>query len=185
MPELDLLLSVYVDDLILSGPKDNLPKGWKKIVDSGILLDKVEEPGLYLGCNRHFKTKTMKFRDPESDQWYSKKVQYVVYDMEDYLRDTVDRYKDLYKALTGQDCVLKACSTPFLPEDTQEAPMRAPSTFCPWCDRPFEGEGNPQDAGPASGGTTTRGTSGGQPISRDDVKGMNEDDVDDRFFQLT
>ena len=57
--------------------------------------------------------------------------------MEDYLVQTIDRYKDLYKQLTGQACYLKPAHTPFLSEDTMDCDARRPSTECPWCNRPF------------------------------------------------
>ena len=48
-PKLDLLLVVYVDDLKMAGPKDNLSKGWKSIADV-IDIDTPEPFGRYFGC---------------------------------------------------------------------------------------------------------------------------------------
>ena len=130
------MLSVYVDDLILSGPQERLEKGWSLIRESGILLDRVEEPGLYLGCSRHFKK--IKVPVEVDGKTVHKNVSYVEYDMEHYLKDTVERYKELYKALTKQECVLKTVKTFFFHEDTTGCPARAPGYSCPWCNRSFE-----------------------------------------------
>merc|ERR1711907_464782 len=46
--DLKLLLTVYVDDFILTGPTENLAQGWEDIKQAGIILGRVEEPGLYL-----------------------------------------------------------------------------------------------------------------------------------------
>ena len=48
------MLSVCVDNLVLSGPTANLETGWELIKKSAILLDRVEEPGFYFGCIRRF-----------------------------------------------------------------------------------------------------------------------------------
>ena len=89
--------------------------------------------------------------------------------MEEYLKDTVARYKDLYKALMGQDCNSKDCETLLLPEDTQETPMRAPGTFCPWCERPFESASS-QDACSAAIGESAK------RANKHDKKFANPDD---------
>ena len=51
LPQLKLLLIVYVDDFKLSGPKCNLEKAWK-LIQKGIILETPTGLGLYLGC-RH------------------------------------------------------------------------------------------------------------------------------------
>ena len=89
--------------------------------------------------------------------------------MENDLKETVERYKDIYKELTGQTCILKSCGTPFIPEDTQEAPSRAPGDHCPWCQRLFDPQGtpmdNPQSACPAEAGYKTKQTEGSMDTS--------------------
>ena len=47
-----MILIVYVDDFKMSGPTENLVKGWE-LTRKGLVLDPPEEIGLYLGC-RHF-----------------------------------------------------------------------------------------------------------------------------------
>ena len=49
-PELKLLLVVYVDDFKMSGPKENMPKGWD-LIASKIDMDKPGEVNRYLGCD--------------------------------------------------------------------------------------------------------------------------------------
>jgi hypothetical protein len=51
-PEHRLLLTVYVDDFKLSGPKDNLAKGWA-LIRKGIKTDKPKPSGRYLGCQHN------------------------------------------------------------------------------------------------------------------------------------
>ena len=48
-PQLKLLLVVYVDDFKLSGPKQNIEKGWK-LIQTGIILEAPSPLGLYLDC---------------------------------------------------------------------------------------------------------------------------------------
>ena len=53
-PGKDLLLTVYVDDLILSGPCKFIAEGWELIRKAGIVIEEPTKPGLYLVCIRHF-----------------------------------------------------------------------------------------------------------------------------------
>ena len=54
--ELKLFLIVYVDDFKMSGPEENLKKGWDPILSTsktapkGIDMDNPEPVGRYLGC---------------------------------------------------------------------------------------------------------------------------------------
>ena len=50
--ELQLMLSIYVDDFKLSGPKANLAKGWA-LLEEVIDLDEPGPAGLYLGCQQY------------------------------------------------------------------------------------------------------------------------------------
>ena len=54
--ELQLILSVYVDDFKLVGPSGNLTAGWKRLTDTGLELDPPAPLGDYLGCGQ-FHTK--------------------------------------------------------------------------------------------------------------------------------
>ena len=71
----------------------------------------------------------------------------MVYDMESYLRSTVERYTKLASQLMGKPVTLKKVSTPFLSEDQRGSPARKPcdtggSVSCPWCMHSFKaGEG--------------------------------------------
>ena len=49
-PELKLLLVVYVDDFKMSGPKDNMSKGWS-LIASKLDMDTPGEVNRYLGCD--------------------------------------------------------------------------------------------------------------------------------------
>ena len=49
-PELKLLLVVYVDDFKMSGPKENMSKGWS-LIASKIDMDTPGEVNRYLGCD--------------------------------------------------------------------------------------------------------------------------------------
>ena len=44
MPKLRLLLTVYVDDLLLSGPAETHEKFWKMITDKNVGNIRVEDP---------------------------------------------------------------------------------------------------------------------------------------------
>ena len=47
--ELKLLLVIYVDDLKLAGPKENLAKGWE-MLKSKLKIEPETDLGLYLVC---------------------------------------------------------------------------------------------------------------------------------------
>ena len=53
-PELKLLMVVYVDDFKMSGPKENLPKGWK-LIGERVDMDTPCACNRYLGCDHVFK----------------------------------------------------------------------------------------------------------------------------------
>ena len=104
-PQLSLYLVVYVDDFKLSGPADNLVKGWE-LIRRNIKADSPHPVGLFLGCkHRHFEREL-----PDTGVT----VRGFEYDMEDFLRSCVGRYK----VLTGVS-YLRRAATPFLTEPTQ------------------------------------------------------------------
>ena len=70
--ELDLLLSVYVDEYKLAGPKDNLSKGWSRDTQH-LELDPPQPLNLYLGCIHRRRNATNK----------GMAIIAMVYDMED------------------------------------------------------------------------------------------------------
>ena len=101
-PELKLFLVIYVDDFKLSGPSDKLQEGWD-LIQSKLKIEPPGPLGFYLGCKHVESTKTL----PGT----STTVRVMEYDMEDFLRSCVERYREL----TGVHYFRKA-TTPFLPE---------------------------------------------------------------------
>ena len=125
---------MYVD-FKMSGPTENLKKGWNLIRHQAQLV--LEEPvpaHLYLGCIHE------KRRIPLAG---GRSAQAVVYNMESYLESTVRKYCSLVKELNeGKEVKLKTVATPFLPEDHSDAPARVPrsgesAVCCPWCQHSF------------------------------------------------
>ena len=49
--------------MVLSGPTINHNEGWRRIKESGLIMDDQTEPGLYLGCTRNFKSVSIRKRD--------------------------------------------------------------------------------------------------------------------------
>ena len=104
-PRLKLLLTVYVDDFKMAGPKDSLAKGWE-IVSQRLQMDPPTPMGQYLGCmHRPFEL--------EVDGCA---VRGVEYDMEDYISSKVDQFLDLVEKTTGQRPRITSAVTPFSPE---------------------------------------------------------------------
>ena len=76
--ELDLLLSVYVDEFKLAGPAKNMSKGWQLIVAS-LELDPPLPLSLYLGC----------IHGRNEMKVGSSFVQVMAYNMEGFLKSSV------------------------------------------------------------------------------------------------
>ena len=92
------------------------------------------ELGMYLGCT---------LRKGENRLKDGTRVSTMTYDMESFLEQCIERYKEV----AGKDVVLKNVATPSLPEDTKQHPARAPCSSgdiskCPWCSCTFSGRGN-------------------------------------------
>ena len=98
----DLLLVICVDDFKLAGPKDKLKFGWEMIA-KGFEIEPPGPLGLYLGCKHEQSTRVL----PDT----GKTVRVMEYNMEDFLKSCVERYKEL----TGTQYMRRA-ATPFLPE---------------------------------------------------------------------
>ena len=92
---------VYVDDFKLSGPKENLKKGWE-LIKKGLSLDEPGDIGRCLGCHH-------KIRSAKVD---GKEVQVVEYVVSDFMSSCVDAYK---KACGEPNMKLRPVDTPFLP----------------------------------------------------------------------
>ena len=175
--KLKLMLSVYVDDFKLSGPKESLKKGWD-LIRKNIQMEDPTPLQLYLGCiHRKFEGKL------EKD---GPVVNGVEYDMESFLASCVQRYLQLCaddsarpgagpsksatkravkakkKASETSACeidpsrFLTVVTTPFLNDsDQKESPQGAPcddpnhpdAVTCPWCRHRFV-RGKPDPVGP-------------------------------------
>ena len=123
--KLKLFLVVCVDDFKLAGPSVNISTGWK-LTHSRISLGDLAPANLYLGCLHGHQNLALKT---------GKQARAVVYNMEEYLKSTVDRYRTLVRQNTGKDPVLRQAHAPFLAEDHQDAPAARPvagggSTTC-------------------------------------------------------
>ena len=115
-PRLKLYLVLYVDDFKMSGPTENLAEGWA-LIEKGIDIDPAEPTGFYLGCNHH----TYKRTHPVS----GKEVTVVEYEMEDFLKSSVERYKELAK-----NPAMTKVPTPFLEES---GPVDQDGYGCGYC----------------------------------------------------
>ena len=129
--KLKLLLVIYVDDLKLAGPSENLAKGWE-MLRTVLRIEPETDLGLYLGCV---------LSQGETQLHNGKKVKTITYNMEGLLKLSVEKYLDII----GKDTKLKKVSTPSLPEETKYSPYRAPSdgkrkVECPWCAHSFDPE---------------------------------------------
>ena len=129
--ELKLLLVIYVDDLKLAGPSENLAKGWE-MLRTVLRIEPETDLGLYLGCV---------LSQGETQLHNGKKVKTITYNMEGLLKLSVEKYLDII----GKDTKLKKVSTPSLPEETKCSPYRAPfdgkrKVECPWCAHSFDPE---------------------------------------------
>ena len=180
--KLKLMLSVYVDDFKLSGPKESLKKGWD-LIRKNIQMEDPTPLQLYLGCiHRKFEGRL------EKD---GPVVNGIEYDMESFLASCVQRYLQLCaddgakpgadpsksalkrslkakkKASETPTCevdpsrFLTVVSTPFLNDsDQKESPQGAPcddpnhpdAVTCPWCCHRFV-KGKSDPLGPSKKNT--------------------------------
>ena len=90
------MLTIYVDDFMLGGPKGNLAKGWKSL--EGVLQLEPEPTGgrildRYLGC-KHIRE--------DKDVPGVGKVTKMIFDMEDYMQSIVDDFEAYGRKLHGQ-----------------------------------------------------------------------------------
>ena len=118
-----LLLVIYVDDLKMAGPKEQLPIGWN--MPRKELRPEEETPlGLYLGC---------RISKGEAVLHDKTRVQTVTHDVETYLDMTVRKYCDI----TGYDPTkFRTAPSPSPAAETEHHPAKAPvckSHRCTWC----------------------------------------------------
>ena len=102
---LKLYLVVYVDDFKLAGPKAAIKRGWE-LIRKGIKTDDPSPMGMYLGCRHDVSERIL----PDTGA----RVRCIEYNMEDFLRSCVERYKEL----TGVSAMRHA-ATPFLQEHSE------------------------------------------------------------------
>ena len=100
-----LFLVVYVDDFKLSGPTGNIAIGWELIL-RGISAEEPHPLDHYLGCKHEQPTRVL----PDTGAT----VRVMEYNMEDFLKSCVERYREL----TGAT-YMRAAATPFLAESGQ------------------------------------------------------------------
>ena len=99
---------VYVDDLKLAGPNQNLKEGWDLIHSSEGANVKIDDPsplGLCLGCDHHEFVRT----------YDGHKVRGIQYDMEGNLKLAVAHYQNLCQQYSYKSS-LKHVDTPFIDE---------------------------------------------------------------------
>ena len=101
--DLKLLLMVYVDDFKMSGPCENMNKGWE-LIRTSIITDEQWPPGKCLDCNGIIKEVS----------YNGKKVRQIIYDMEQLMVQCVETY---LTAVNKTRDSLKYAATPFLDED--------------------------------------------------------------------
>ena len=161
--KLQLLLVIYVDDLKMAGPTQNLKKGWD-MLRSKLRIEPETELGLYLECMT---------KKGEASLHDGTKVKTVSYDMSDLLKMTVEKYLGIIGEKT-----LRRVATPMLPEITREHPARAPasdghSIQCPWCSCDFDPkEADKRKLSPGSGGAPDPASKGKkQPEEKDMPRG--------------
>ncbi|CAE7035956.1 TY5A [Symbiodinium natans] len=107
LPETQLLLSTYVDDLTLSGPQEHHQPFWEKLCS---LVDVEPPEPVYRILGRNHYVINAPAESSENAALGALKGA-VVFDMYDYAQQTVD----LYTGITGTKS-LKAAQTPFCPE---------------------------------------------------------------------
>ena len=111
--KLKLLLAIYVDDLKMAGPTQNLKEGWS-LLRQAIEIEPEVDSGLYLGCEIHYGSEKM------SD---GHEVRTVTYDMTKFLSDCVSKYREC----SGFEGDFPKVPTPNLVENTREHKARAPN----------------------------------------------------------
>lgn len=93
--KLKLLLAVYVDDFKMAGPSGNMAEGWK-LIRQEIKMDAATPTGKYLGCSHKEGLVHVSaggnplLPDNEGDI----PVRVMEYDMEQFLKQCVERYQE-------------------------------------------------------------------------------------------
>ena len=144
------MLSIYVDDFLMSGPSVHLSKGWDMLrSDEGEVGLKIEQqipigtdiksaPGkrdgktLYLGCYRSIEAQ----KGPNGSE-----VRVMRYNMTEFVRSSCALFENLANQC-GVVVQYKKTETPFRPEDNKQNPAGMPLNTgdglrCPWCYHTF------------------------------------------------
>ena len=121
-------MSVYVDDFKLAGPPDSVDKGWD-LIRQFVEMEPPQTLDLYLGC-KHEQT-TVKLPTGNT-------AQVVIYNMEEYLQSSLDKYCKLASNLEGKPVYFRDVATPSMVDDQSTSPQGAPAfqgacIKCPWC----------------------------------------------------
>ncbi|WP_288993063.1 polyprotein of Ty1/Copia retrotransposon, partial [uncultured Marinobacter sp.] len=129
-PKTKMFLIVYVDDFKLAGPKEHMDSTWN-LIGKGLTIETPKAANLFLGCKHEQETVVL-----PSGTLASK----ITYNMQQHLESTVQRYYDLAGPIKGHSTTLRACETPFLPEDHKMSDtgrpkfIKGPHVCCPWCE---------------------------------------------------
>ncbi len=99
--EWKLLLTIYVDDFKMAGPRQHVTSRWSALRQH-LKLEEVEPAGLYFGCTHKVRTVLLK---------YGQMARRVEYDLSDFLKSCLEKYT----SKTGVSTFEKV-STPFLSE---------------------------------------------------------------------
>ncbi len=114
---------VYVDDFKLSGPTENLAKGWA-LLHKTLVIDKETGHGQYLGCGHEAGTVKM----PDGSMASS-----VSYTMESFWDSCVQRYVEL----AGPNVRMKVVSLRFLLRILEKGLQVHLVSEYPWCAHTF------------------------------------------------
>ena len=130
-PDLDVLLVIYVDDIKVAGPKDKLPEVWK-LLRQGFKIGPEGPAGHFLGCTHEKGEFTLA---------NGTKVTSMTYNMESFLKSSVDVYLSLARSRNFA-ANLRDVPTPFIGEDHSGSPQgkpcgNGPTLYCPHCRHAF------------------------------------------------
>ena len=130
-PDLEVLLIIYVDDIKVAGPKEKLPRVWE-LLRQGLQIGPEGPAGHFLGCTHEKGTFTLA---------NGTEVTSMTYNMESFLRSSVDLYLSLSRS-RGFQANLRDVATPFIGEDHSGSPQGAPcghgpALYCPHCRHAF------------------------------------------------
>ena len=113
-----LLLTVYVDDMKISGPEKHMKEAWAQISDKITLAIPEGETGAsdhtFLGCTVKLFPKTVR----------GKQVNYISCDMSASMRKSIAKYEQVVLKETGEYFLLYHTKAPFVQEDPSTSPHR-------------------------------------------------------------